>query len=375
MFARIRITAAFICIGIGAGIVPQFSLASSPNPGRDLLSFFRPSHAPVATSEVPSNVAAAVSHHRLARHFAERNDVERANANFSLALQHAAPRQVAGIAADYAAFLIDVGDLHRAELMLRQALSQSPNDREVIRMLARCLVRQNKMAEGLRHFRTIGTEAEARAEIAAIYREQGNTDMLAAVEQRWGSTELETTRPEPASLIAATPRPPVATASPEEATPEPHVALTPRPATAPPLPGATQPGAVQPHTARTLPVASTVVAATSAAPPLSTSGLSENRVPIPIPRSAPLPAPVAQSTPERLVLTNTVRLTGAPMPNASPARTEMEAREPARPAVTIQPIIQPRRHYVVNVRTSADLETLLPIVQPAAATVIMRDSR
>jgi len=342
MFARIHIIAVFVCIGIGAGIVPQFSLASPPNLGRDLFSFFRPNHSPVATDEVSANPAAAVSHHRLARTFAEQGDVTRANANFSLALQNAAPRQVAAIATDYAAFLKDVGDLHRAELMLRQALAQSPNDTEIVRMLARCLVRQDKMAEGLRHFRSIGSEAEARAEIMAIYREQGNTDMLAVAEQRWGSAMPETTRSEPVSLIAATSRPPTATARPEEAKPEPeptHVARAPRPAAAPPLPGA-----VLTSVAQTLPVASTVA------------------------------TPEVDVAPARPVLANTVRLAVAPIP--MPVVSAVETKEsPRSMAVIPTAIIQPRRHYVINAGTSADLKALLPIVQPAVATVSVQGTQ
>jgi len=341
MFSRIHIIAVFACVGIGVGIAPQFSLANSPNLGRDLLSIFRPNHSPVATNEVPSNTAAAMSHHRLARTFAAQNDVNRANANFSLALQNAAPRQVAAIATDYAAFLIGIGDLHRAELMLRQALSQSPNDTEVIRMLARCLVKQNKMAEGLRHFRSIGTEAEARAEIAAIYREQGNTEMLVAVEQRWGSTSPEAARPAPV-LVAATSRPPTAAASPEAATSEPtRVAASPRPVTAPPLPGAVQTVAAPRE------VATVVVA--SVAPSLPRSESFNNRVP----RSAPLPVARARAA--------------AP----TPAVPEVETKEPPRSTVAILP----RRHYVVEAGTFADLEALLPTVQPVVTTVSAQSTR
>ena len=62
MFSRIHIIAVVACVGIGMGTVPQFSLASSSNLGRDLLAFFRPNHGPVATNDVPSNTAAAVFH-------------------------------------------------------------------------------------------------------------------------------------------------------------------------------------------------------------------------------------------------------------------------------------------------------------------------
>jgi len=38
-------------------------------------------------------------------------------------------------------------------------------------------------------------------------------------------------------------------------------------------------------------------------------------------------------------------------------------------------IIQPRRHYVINAGTSADLKALLPIVQPAVATVSVQGTQ
>jgi hypothetical protein len=246
--------------------------------------------------------------------------------------------------------------------MLRQALTQSPDDTEIIRMLARCLVRQDKMAEGLRHFRSIGTEAEARAEIAAIYRAQGNTDMLAAVEQRWGSARPDMARPATISTVVR---------------PEPtRVAVAPRPTTAPPLPGA---GAVRtsaPATAAPDEVA--VVTAAAVAPPLSRSEFLDNRVPIPVPGPAPLLAaragtssasvPVAaQPVSERPVLANTVRLAPAPM-SVVP---EVEVKETPRPTTTIQP----RRHYVIGAGTFADLEALLPTIRPAAATVPARGTR
>ena len=377
MFLRIHVIAVFVCIGIG--IVPQFSLANSPNPGRDFLSIFRSNKSPAAKNEGVSNAASATSYHRLARTYADQNAVDKANTNYSLALRNAAPRQVAGIAADYAAFLTDTGNLHRAELMLRQALSQSPDDTEIIRMLARCLVRQEKIAEGLRHFRSIGTEAEARAEIAAIYREQGNTEMLAVAEQRWGTARPEATRPEPVRVAAApTPRP--ATVRPETVGPEEpvRVAAIPRPATALPFPGTVR--TLPPAPAVAVPREAVAIAAAPIVPPLSKSEFFDTRVPIPVPKSAlpvmvaansprsalPAPAPIATQQPQtRPVLANPVRLATAPAP------TLPKANEPPRPAVAIQP----SRHYVVNAGTSTDLDSLLPIIRPATATVLTRGIR
>jgi len=347
-----------------------------------------------------------MSYHRLARNYADQNDINRASANYSLALQNAAPRQVADIAADYAAFLTGIGDLHKAELMLRQALTQSPDDTELTRMLGRCLVRQEKMTEGLRYLKSISTEAEAKAEIAAIYREQGNTDMLVAVERTWEAPKQEAprptmarpeaVRPEPALIAATTPkpatvRPDVArpAAKPETIRPEPALVAmaTPKPITAPPLPVArTLPSTPAPMTTRigAAPREVAVNTPTSATSPLSKSEFFDSRVPIPVPKattvtsasvpvivaantpksvpiaSAPAPVP-AQRVQEGIALANPIGLAVAPVPMLS--RTGVN--ESPKPAVAVQA----RRHYVVNAGTSSDLESILPVIRPAAALV------
>ena len=186
MFLRVCLLATLACGAMW--IDSPLTLASSPNSGRDLLSIFRFHKSPVPTNEGQNNGTSAMSHQRLARMHAERQSFDKAHTHFGLALKYATPRQIPGIAADYAAFLVENNDLHRAELVLRQALAQAPHDSEIIRMLARCLVQQGKLMEGLRHFQSIGSEAEAQAEIAAIYREQGNLEMLAVIEKRWGAT-------------------------------------------------------------------------------------------------------------------------------------------------------------------------------------------
>ncbi|MCL2710315.1 MAG: tetratricopeptide repeat protein [Planctomycetaceae bacterium] len=396
MLPRIRIIAVFACIGIVIGIAPQVVRADSTNWGQEFLSMFRSNKSPAAQSEgatytartaTPANTAkttSAVSYHRLARMYADQNDKSNANTNFSLALQNASQHQVAGIAVDYAAFLTDCGDLRRAELMLRQALLQSPDNTEITGMLARCLIRQDKVTEGRRYFLSIGTEATANAEIAAIYREQGNTGMLVAVEQKWGSAHPEATRPamvRPEAVQPVQPAPVlVAAASPRlaAAQPLPNIAIEQAVRTFPQPPLTT---AVAPRTDVAREVASFVPPPAPA--PVSKSEFFDNRVPIPVPKVAPLPATVAtdspspapapalfaltpmptQPAPAKLALTNPVRLVAAPVP--APVVPAAETKGPPQPATTIQP----RRHYVVNAGTSTEFETLPPGVRSVAATV------
>jgi tetratricopeptide (TPR) repeat protein len=397
MLFRICIITVVVCVG--GGIVPQFSFADSSNPARELLSAFRSYKSPVVRNEAETHSSSAVSQHRLARTYADQNDVAKANAHFGLALQNATPKQIPDIASDYAAFLLRTGDFRKAELILRQALTQSPQNEEFTRMLARCLVLQDKMTEGLRYLKSLGTEAEARAEIMAIYREQGNTDMLAAVEKKWRITE--SVRPEPTSsepvLIATTPKPSVAL--------PPVPTLVPKAATPPTLTISTTSNAM-----RTLPLASAVVAPKKSivsedvdmivkAPvkqPLSRSEFFDNKVPIPVPvpkatpqpmvsitrlpksvaatpvpKLPPAPEPtVAYSAAEKhaldeLVLVNPVKFSTAPPPVPAPAQTE--AKEPPRPAIASQP----RRHYVTNASITTDMDALF-MVKPTAATVLVK---
>jgi len=322
MFLRIHLIIVLVCVGIGTA--PQFVQGESP--------------------------------YRIAQAYAAQHDVERAAFYYGLALKNAAPKQVAPIAYDYAAFLLEIGNLQRAELILRQALTQSPHDEELIRTLARCLVRQDKVMEGLRYFKSIYSEAEAREEIAKIYREQGNTDMLVAVESKWGGA-----RSEPA-LVATVSRP----AQSAEAAPTVSVptAVVPRPlvAAAKPAVAPTRPEMFDSR----IPIP---VPRLAPLPPVASAPKSTPALPAPqqaaarLPRPAPLPA-VAATLPAPLpekrtvVLENPVKLAVAPLPVLS------EASPPPKMAAALQP----RRHYVVNATTAADIDALFP-VKPAVAMV------
>ena len=240
------------------------------------------------------------------------------------------PERVARVLDD-ALFLMDKGELHKAELILRQALTQFPQDKELKQLFARCLILQEKVMEGLRCLKSIYSETEALKEIAAIYREQGNRDMLAAVEQKWGVKMAESPRSEPL-----------------------HVAST----LVPVLPGKEAvliPSQVSATPPVLVPVVSltrrtAVVSEGSVVPPFG-SETFENDVSIPLPNSAsplslatsfpkpalvpksPHPLPEAFSSWEKLTLVNPAKLPG--LPEVIPS-TE---RYPPRPAVAPRPPI------------------------------------
>ena len=399
MFSRIRVITVFVCIWLG--IAPQFALAAPPKLGKDLISMIRSYQSPVAKNEAGASVpgtdgASAMSHQRVAKNYADQNDVSKANTHFGLALKNATPKQIPAIASDYATFLMNIGDLHKAELILRQGLAQSPNDEYLIRMLARCLVLQDKTFEGLRYFKSIYSEAEAKEIVASIYREQGNTEKLAAAERQWGTPGMsrqEIVHSAPV-LIASTPKPSVQPpATPVRVvTPLPHAevvsAVPSTVRTLPPAPSMARPK----ETMIAPPEEIAIIAAVPVVPPRSRSEFFDKKVPIPVPAasipiSAPQPmvamtrsplsistAPVPRlpaPTPatEKLALDNLAMMNPVKLPTApAPVLAALpEDREPPRPAVTVQQ----RRHYVINAEASADLDALFP-VKPAAACVLVQ---
>ena len=431
MLSRIHTLPLFVCLGLG--LVSQVSWASPPDLG--LSALFRPYKDRVSSSDERADTASAAAAHRLAKTYAEQNDTRKANTQFTLALQNASLKQVTAIAIDYAAFLSETGDLRKAELILRQALAQSPDDKELIRMLARCLVLQEKMMEGLRYFKSIYSESEAKAEVAAIYREQGDTDTLAAVERKWGTSiaapesvtqdsVLVAATPKAATLVSkpnAPPKPvtlmPRLTTIPETMVPETaaalpatlitksEVAAMPKPSAMPVLPpvlAAVVPNTAVPNT--TVPntdvpmtrvhVPDSLVAVAPVAP-LSKSEFFDSKVPIPVPRQAPIPMvavspqksapipqkpaplPMAASPPKsslQPMLTGSPK--SAPVPMATyPATEKSDLINPVKLSVLPvlaeklpKPAIHTRKHYIVNVGAADNMDVLFPI-KPVAASL------
>jgi len=358
MFSPMRIFTVVPCLGLG--IILSFLLASSPALGKDLFSALCSYKDPDAQNDGGVYGGFVLSPRRPVWTHAVQNDPNKTNAYFGFALKHAAPGQTPAIAAHYAGFLLESGDLHKAELILKQALTQSPDDVELTKMLARCLIRQERIIEGFRYFQSVDCEVEAKAEIAAFYRKQGNTDMLAAVEKKWGTTgttrpgiQPELVRSEPVLVAAKTiPSPVLPTRTPTLSAPAPTE------------------------------------------PTPSQSALSNAKIPVPVPNSSPQPmaatvnapkptsaapvpklvAPVpamptaARPTVEKLELANCTLVNPVKLSATSqPVPAQSDEKVPSRPATGIQP----RKHYVVNADTSADLDALFPI-KPVVAIMPVR---
>jgi hypothetical protein len=292
--------------------------------------------------------------------------------------------------------------------MLRQALTQSPHDDQLKKTLARCLVLQDKVIEGMRYYKSVGSEVEGKEEIMAIYREKGNSEMIAAVEKKWGEPKSEPARTEPVYskpvYVAAIPQPvfPLVKVN----TPSPVVEEIPKPLPAPMLSAPTviaqkviaqKPLTLKPAAPKPF------VASITPSEPLAKSELFDTKIPIPVPRSAPvtfakntpkpvapvpppLPAPKyrvetkkwAKSTPlpanklpadilsveiqpksekRTFAHANFAKLSAAPQPSLSSRYTSTSVVAP-----------RPRKHYIINTSASTDLDALFP-VKPVSATM------
>jgi len=394
MFTHMRLLSV-ACVGLG--LVLSFLLTSSSAWGKDLFTTLRSYRiqAVKAAEEAETSGGSAQSMRSLAKTHAEQKDSNKASTYFGHALKDAPPQQTPQIAADYAVFLLETGDLRKAELIIKQGLTQSPGDVELTRMLARCMVLQDRIIEGLRYFQSVSSDAEAKEAIAAIYREQGNTDMLAAVERKWGITG--TPRPDVSSkpvLMAATPThsptsspmlsPPVL---PAKTTPSPAPALVTRSTPAVPSVEQTVP-AVPSDVASATP---TPTMPTPTTPPMGMSVLSSAKIPVPLPNvSSPPMTEIAKSaTP---ALTEPASKLVTPMPPAgirpvvekrefanlasvklpaapTPVLAQSDTTLPARPETGM---VKPRKHYVAEAGTSTDLDALFPIKPVTAVLPVKR---
>ena len=317
---KIRTVVVLICVCVW--LTEPLAQANPPNPGSNLFSIFRFQNNSNARSG--SDRSTSLSHHRLAKTLANQNDIDGANTSFTAALRYATPNQVPDIASDFATFLMETGDLHRAELILRQALTQSPDEEKFIKMLARCLVLQNRTIEGLRHFKSIYPETKAREQIAIIYQERGNAEMLLAIERQWGVTlpKPNVTISEPVRIIATPSQMP--RTLPQEAS----------------------------SISTTLPLAGVVQAAFSATPPT---------VPETIKIAMPAGAPHSRSE----FFATKIPI---PIPNTTHQPLLADSPRPTQVFVPSQPVIQPRRHYVINAVASPDINTLFPVIPASSVT-------
>ncbi|MDR0521588.1 MAG: tetratricopeptide repeat protein [Planctomycetaceae bacterium] len=358
-----RIIALAVLVAGEIGCFLPLSAAETPVSDMGTPKEVRMYLALIAKNEGKSDGSLAVPHHRLAKIYAETGNSERAESHFGLALKSAVPRQIPGISADFADFLIQREELHRAENILRQALPHAPRNEHIVIRLARCLVLQEKIMEGLRYFKMIYSDTEAKRQVAMIYREQGDTDMLAAIGRKWETARIDdivSPAGRSVPMLAAAPpvpafkTPPAAPMAPalreQVNLPFPKVQTT-----APPLP---------------IPIPQPVFASQPVVrPPAANQTAASQTASVRYPKPAPQPAVIAG-----LSAPNPLNLPMLPLENLAKAAESEESdlppvweRPKQKTAVSKTYVSQSRRHYVVNAHSTEEINRLFSVLPVAAA--------
>ncbi|MDR2170908.1 MAG: tetratricopeptide repeat protein [Planctomycetaceae bacterium] len=127
----------------------------------------------------------AVPYHRLALIVWNRERVMGgAEVYFKYALKYAKDGIIQVVVNDYTKFLTECGKLDQAEAILRNTISLFPYDGDLRVELGRCLARQDRAVEALRHIKPILGESAAYVELAAIYRGRGDYAMSEVLMRR-----------------------------------------------------------------------------------------------------------------------------------------------------------------------------------------------
>ncbi|MDR1485702.1 MAG: tetratricopeptide repeat protein [Planctomycetaceae bacterium] len=127
----------------------------------------------------------AVPYHRLALiAWGRQRAVNEADVCFRYALKYAKDGIVQVIVNDYNRFLTECGKLDQAEAILRNTISLFPYESQLKVELGRCLARQDRAVEALRHIRPVLGEAQAYIELAAIYKGRGDYAMSDVLMQK-----------------------------------------------------------------------------------------------------------------------------------------------------------------------------------------------
>ncbi|MDR1925855.1 MAG: hypothetical protein LBQ66_15925, partial [Planctomycetaceae bacterium] len=119
----------------------------------------------------------AAPYHRLAIIAWKSRVYNEANIFFQYGLKYAKDDTVKIITVDYTSFLNDIGKFEQAETILRNAVVHFPGEQTFKVELGRCLARQDRAVEALRHIRPVLGEEQAYAELASIFQSKGDYAM------------------------------------------------------------------------------------------------------------------------------------------------------------------------------------------------------
>lgn len=137
-----------------------------------------------ANKRQTTNGTLAAPYHRLALISWKNRKAKESDIYFRYAIKYARGGNTPIIAGDYGLFLMEQGKFPQAEIVLRNALLQSPENKRILLYLGRCSIRQHKPIEALRYLTTAVGEERAYLEVASIYREQGDFELARNMEQR-----------------------------------------------------------------------------------------------------------------------------------------------------------------------------------------------
>jgi len=157
-----------------------------------------------ANERSTTNGVLATPYHRLAMISWKEGSTNDAGIYFRHALNYALGGNLLIIGGDYAQFLMVRGDYARAEVVLRNALLNDPENKRLLFFLGRCVALQKKHQESLRYLDASVGRAQAYQELAAIYRQQGEFELARVAEER-RNAHIAGNRPMPPAPSAGHP--------------------------------------------------------------------------------------------------------------------------------------------------------------------------
>ncbi|MDR2705089.1 MAG: tetratricopeptide repeat protein, partial [Planctomycetaceae bacterium] len=137
-----------------------------------------------ANKKQTTNGTLAAPYHRLALIAWKQSEIRNAGIYFRYAMKYALGGNVPIIAGDFALFLMERNDLKQAEVILRNALINYPENNRLLYYLGRCTAHQNKPIEAIRYFSASVGEEQAYHEMALLYRQWGDFDRAKFLEDK-----------------------------------------------------------------------------------------------------------------------------------------------------------------------------------------------
>ncbi len=143
-----------------------------------------------------ANGVLASPYHRLALIAWKDGNVTDADIYFRYAINYALGGNLLIVGGDYAQFLMAKGDYAKAEIILRNALINDPENKRLLLYLGRCVALQKKHQESLRYLISAVGKAQAYQELAQVYRQQGDLGLARVAEEK-RNEYLASTQPRP----------------------------------------------------------------------------------------------------------------------------------------------------------------------------------